>query len=52
VLDGSATLNLQGCGPVVVNGGQLGYFRTLYSPAMNAQLAQALRCCRRSTSLG
>jgi len=42
VLDGSAGLNLQGCGPVVVNGGQLGYFRTLYTPAMNAQLAQAL----------
>ena len=42
VLDGNATLNLPGCGPVVVNGGQLGYFRTLYTPAMNAQLAQAL----------
>jgi aminopeptidase N len=42
VLEGSATLGLPGCGPVVVNGGQLGYFRTLYSPAMAGQLTQAL----------
>ncbi|HEY6815205.1 MAG TPA: M1 family metallopeptidase, partial [Croceibacterium sp.] len=42
VLDGSATLELPGCGPVVVNGGQLGYFRTLYSPAMGAALVEAL----------
>lgn len=32
LLDGSADLTVQGCGPVVVNGGQLGYFRTLYEP--------------------
>src|SRR5690606_16120364 len=31
VLEGSATLELPGCGPVIVNGGQLGYFRTLYT---------------------
>ena len=42
MLDGSASVNLPGCAPVVVNGGQLGYFRTLYSPAMSAQLTQAL----------
>jgi aminopeptidase N len=42
VLDGSATLELPGCGPVVVNGGQLGYFRTLYSPAMAKALVKAL----------
>jgi aminopeptidase N len=42
VLDGTATLALPGCGPVVVNGGQLGYFRTLYAPAMAATLAEAL----------
>jgi len=42
VLDGRASLDLPGCGPVVVNGGQLGYFRTLYTPAMVSELAQAL----------
>ena len=42
VLEGSMMLNLPGCGAVVVNGGQLGYFRTLYSPAMAAQIATAL----------
>ena len=35
LLDGSAAqLPVPGCGPVVVNGGQPGYFRTLYSPAL------------------
>jgi aminopeptidase N len=42
VLEGSATLELPGCGPVIVNGGQLGYFRTLYSPAMAATLVEGL----------
>lgn len=42
VLDGSAALTLPGCGAVVVNGGQLGYFRTLYSVPMIAQLVAAL----------
>jgi aminopeptidase N len=42
VLEGNASLSLPGCGPVVVNGGQLGYFRTLYSPAMAGQLTQTL----------
>jgi aminopeptidase N len=42
VLEGSMTLNLPGCGAVVVNGGQLGYFRTLYTPAMAAELARAM----------
>lgn len=42
VLDGTATLQVPGCDPVIVNGGQLGYFRTLYTPQMNAALAKAL----------
>src|SRR5690606_22604060 len=42
VLDGRATLELPGCGAVVVNGGQLGYFRTLYTPAMASALAGTL----------
>jgi aminopeptidase N len=42
ILQGSASMKLPGCGPVVVNGGQLGYFRTLYSPAMLQQLVAAM----------
>jgi aminopeptidase N len=42
VLDGRADLTLPGCGAVIVNGGQLGYFRTLYSPAELARFATAL----------
>lgn len=42
VLDGTASLTVPGCGAVVVNGGQLGYFRTLYTPAMIGQLVKAL----------
>jgi aminopeptidase N len=42
VLQDSATVELPGCGPVIVNGGQLGYFRTLYSPAMSAELVKGL----------
>lgn len=42
VLQGSASLQLPGCGPVVVNGGQLGYFRTLYSTPMLEKLRKAL----------
>lgn len=29
---GKASLSVDGCGPVVVNAGQAGYFRTLYTP--------------------
>ena len=39
VRDGSASLELDGCNPVVVNAGQSGYYRTLYSPAHFAALA-------------
>jgi aminopeptidase N len=35
-------VTLPGCGPVIVNGGQMGYFRTLYSPQMLAALAESL----------
>ncbi len=42
VLEGNATLPLPGCGPVIVNGGQLGYFRTLYTPEMVSALAAGL----------
>ena len=33
VADGAATLQVPGCGPVLVNAGQSGYYRTLYAPA-------------------
>jgi aminopeptidase N len=33
VVDGKATLQIPGCGPLVVNAGQAGYFRTLYPQA-------------------
>ena len=33
VVNGKASLSLPGCGPVLVNAGQSGYYRTLYSPA-------------------
>ena len=40
--DGKATLTLDGCGPVVINAGQLGYYRSLYTPAAQAALTKAL----------
>ena len=40
--DGKITLTLDGCGPVVINAGQLGYFRTLYTPAGLTALTGAL----------
>ena len=39
VTGGKATLHLAGCGPVVVNAGQTGYFRTLYAPNQFKALA-------------
>jgi len=38
VVDGNTSMTLQGCGPVVVNAGQSGYYRTLYAPAAFAAL--------------
>jgi len=40
LVNGSATLKLKGCGPVLVNAGQTGYYRTLYAPAQLAALKQ------------
>jgi aminopeptidase N len=34
VTGGAATLSVPGCGPVVVNSGQSGYYRTLYAPPL------------------
>ena len=38
LVDGTATMTLKGCGPVLVNAGQTGYYRTLYAPAQLAAL--------------
>ena len=35
---GRGTLDVPGCGPVVVNAGQTGYYRTLYAPAQFAEV--------------
>jgi aminopeptidase N len=34
VAGGGGTLSVPGCGPLVVNSGQTGYYRTLYTPAL------------------
>ncbi|MBE1159708.1 M1 family metallopeptidase [Dyella acidiphila] len=39
LVDGHASLVVQGCGPVVVNAGQAGYYRTLYTPEAFAALS-------------
>lgn len=40
IVDGGAgTMTLPGCGTVVINSGQAGYYRTLYTPAMLTALA-------------
>jgi aminopeptidase N len=38
---GTGRLSVTGCGPVVVNSGQTGYYRTLYTPAMLDRLTAA-----------
>jgi aminopeptidase N len=38
LVDGKATLTLPGCGPMLVNAGQSGYYRTLYAPAQFAAI--------------
>lgn len=40
--DGKTTLTIEGCGPVVINAGQLGYYRSLYTPTQLKDLAGAL----------
>ncbi|MCY1670738.1 M1 family metallopeptidase [Novosphingobium sp. SL115] len=43
VLDGGkATVTVNGCGPIVINAGQLGYYRSLYTPKMLADLKTAM----------
>ncbi|WP_426078393.1 M1 family metallopeptidase [Janthinobacterium sp. PSPC3-1] len=39
VQNGKATLSVPGCGPLLVNAGQSGYYRTLYAPKQAGALA-------------
>lgn len=39
LLDGKGTMTLAGCGPVIVNAGQSGYYRVQYAPALFQQVA-------------
>jgi aminopeptidase N len=39
VADGKASVSVPGCGPVIVNAGQSGYYRTLYAPNQFGALA-------------
>jgi aminopeptidase N len=41
VSGGKGAITLPGCGAVIVNAGQSGYYRTLYAPKEFAQLAQS-----------
>ncbi len=36
------SMSVPGCGPLLVNAGQLGYYRTLYTPTMTAVLARGM----------
>ena len=40
VSGGSATIDVPGCGPLVVNSGQSGYYRTLYAPPLLDRLTE------------
>lgn len=43
ILDGGkGTVTVKGCGPLVINAGQLGYYRSLYTPKMLGALKAAL----------
>jgi aminopeptidase N len=40
VVGGKGSVSVEGCGPVVVNAGQSGYFRTLYGPTLFSGVVQ------------
>jgi len=52
VLKGEADLTLPGCGSVIVNGGQLGYFRTHYAADMAEALADNFASFSATDQLG
>ena len=52
VKDGRGEIELAGCGPVLANAGQAGYFRTLYAPAQFQALAGAFNALPAIDQLG
>ncbi|HAT33478.1 MAG TPA: aminopeptidase [Janthinobacterium sp.] len=52
VAGGKAQLSLPGCGAVLVNAGQSGYYRTLYSPASFASLSSGFAALAPIDQLG
>ena len=52
VTGGSAMTSVPGCGPLVVNYGQAGYYRTLYAPALLTRLTQSYARLRPIDQIG
>jgi len=52
VSGGKATVTLPGCGPVIVNAGQSGYFRTLYTPEQFGEITQRFAAIAAIDQLG
>lgn len=52
VSGGSARINVGGCGPVIVNAGQDGYYRTLYTPRQFATIALSFASVGPADQLG
>ncbi|HEV8630028.1 MAG TPA: M1 family aminopeptidase, partial [Thermoanaerobaculia bacterium] len=52
VTGGTATVTVPGCGPVIVNAGQVGYFRTLYTPLQVAAIAKSFAAIPAVDQLG
>jgi aminopeptidase N len=49
---GTAQMNVPGCGPLIVNYGQAGYYRTLYAPALLARITRDYARLRPLDQLG
>ena len=52
VVGGSARVDIRGCGAVIVNAGQDGYYRTLYAPRQFATIAQSFASIGPADQLG
>lgn len=52
VENGGADATVAGCGPLIVNYGQAGYYRTLYTPALLARLVQTYAQLRPIDQIG
>jgi aminopeptidase N len=50
--NGQATVKVSGCGPVIVNAGQSGYYRTLYAPDQFQAIARAFQALPPIDQLG